>query len=301
MTDSLSKYNVIGLGELLWDIFPTGKKFGGAPANFAFHAQNLGAEGNIISAVGDDELGRDILLHLRTLKLSTEYVQVDRNHPTGSVEVKLDSEGKPDYIIHQDVAWDYISLNERTKSLVKSANAICFGSLAQRSAVSGDTIRELLSITDKKCIKVFDINLRQSFFNETIIKASLERCDCLKLNDDELPVVMKYFSLHGSEVGVLRKLISIFSLSLIALTKGANGSLLVTSDEFSSLKTPKVKIADTVGAGDAFTAALVMGLLRGLPIKHIHKNANQLAAYVCTQNGATPSLPSEIKAELTIS
>jgi len=293
------KKKIIGLGELLWDIFPSGRKFGGAPANFAFHAQNLGGDSSIISSVGDDDLGKDIMNHLGALDLKTRYLQIDKHHPTGSVEIKLDDEGKPDYIIHEDVAWDNIQFIADLEQLAKQADAICFGSLAQRSAISAKTIQKFISLVPNNGLKVFDINLRQAFYDKDTITASLEKCNCLKLNDDELPVVASYFGLGGDEVSQFRDLITMFDLTLVALTKGAEGSLLVSETDSSSLGTSEVNIADTVGAGDAFTAALVMGLLNGLSLQHTHLNANNLAAYVCTQNGATPGLPAKLLEELT--
>lgn len=292
-------FKVLGVGEVLWDLFPEGMQFGGAPANFAFHAQALGAEGYMISAVGNDELGDGILDHLNSIGLDTDYIHVDNRYPTGTVEVKLDSNGKPDYIIHQNVAWDFIPVTERTLILARSADAVCFGSLAQRSEISRNSVRKILSTLKKDCLKVFDINLRQSFYSETIVRESLELCNCLKLNDDELPVVMDLCGISGNEVKAVKTLIREYELEIVALTKGHKGSLLVTENSTSFLEAPVVKIADTVGAGDAFTAALVMGLLHNDPIETIHRTANQLAAYVCTQNGATPVLPEELKSELS--
>lgn len=287
-------YSIVGLGELLWDVFPNGKKFGGAPANFAYHAKELGAAGYIISAVGEDSYGIEILAHLQSIGLTTEYIAKDPEHRTGIVEVKLDDSGKPDYVIHENVAWDVIPFTSQAEALARSADAVCFGSLAQRSEMSRNTINKILGALKPACLKVFDINLRQNYYNETIIRNSLEQCNCLKLNDDELPVVMDMCSVTGDEGEALGKLIRLYNLRIAALTKGGEGSLLMTPDAASFLEAPEVKIADTVGAGDSFTAALVTGMLKGYSLDSIHQGANRLAAYVCTQNGATPRLPDVI-------
>ena len=282
---------IVGLGEILWDLLPDGKVLGGAPANVACHAGRLGGESYVVSAVGKDKPGREILHKLKRMGLKSEYISVDVAHPTGIVTVKLDKIGVPDFTIHTGVAWDYIPWNDNLHELAKKADAICFGSLAQRLETSRKTIRNFLLQSKKECLRIFDVNLRQSFFNKEILKESLKISDFFKLNDDELPVISKMFSANGSEHDISLKILDEFNLKLIAVTKGSKGSSLYTRDEVSSYKVPEVNVVDTVGAGDAFTAVLIMGLLRGLPLKKIHENATEIAAFVCTQKGATPKLP----------
>jgi len=286
-----TKLVIVGLGEILWDLLPDGKVFGGAPANFAYHTSCLGAESYVISAVGKDKDGMEILHKLKSMGLKYDYIALDNVHPTGTVTVKLDNNGIPDFTIHTDVAWDYIPWNDSLPDLAKRSDAICFGSLAQRMEISRKTILNFILHSKKECLKIFDVNLRQSFYNKEIIEESLKISDVFKLNDDELPVISKIFDLNGSEHEILSKILNKFNLKLIALTKGSKGSVLYTKDMISTLNSPEVKVVDTVGAGDAFTAVLVMGLLKGLPLKEIHNYASEIAAFVCTKKGATPKLP----------
>ncbi len=281
-------YQVAGIGELLWDMLPQGKQLGGAPCNFAYHAFQAGCQPFVISALGADASGDDILKRFGELGLDKNFVQRTDNLPTGTVTVSLDKNGIPAYIIHENVAWDSIVWNAPLETLAKSVDAVCFGSLAQRNTVSRQTILNFLEATRTDCLRVFDINLRQSFYTEDIIMRSLELANILKLNDDELPVVAELIGLQGNDEELLLQLLNRFSLKLIALTKGAKGSLLFTENEQSYLEVPKVKIADTVGAGDSFTAVLVAGLLENHDLKRIHKTATNVAAFVCTQNGAMP-------------
>lgn len=284
------KFKVAGIGELLWDLLPDGKKFGGAPANFAFHAQSLGAESSIVSSVGNDDLGKEILNFFKSLSLNSEHVEVNPLKQTGLVNVTL-TDGIPEYEIKTDVAWDYIQWTKQLEKLAGSVDAVCFGSLAQRSDVSHQTILKFLKATRSDCLRIFDINLRQDFFTCQIITSSLEMASILKLNDEELPVVAGFFSLKGSESVILEQLINQFDLQLIALTKGKKGSLLKTKTEESFLEVPEIKVKDTVGAGDAFTAALIMAKLNDKTIEEMHKFANEVASFVCTCDGATPVLP----------
>ena len=284
----MHQFKVAGIGELLWDLLPSGKQLGGAPCNFAYHASRAGCESFVVSALGKDRLGKEILALFDEHELNTNYVQQTADFPTGTVTVSLDGNGIPSYIIHENVAWDNICWNNSLEPLAKSVDAVCFGSLAQRSTVSRQTILNFLNATKTDCLRVFDINLRQAFYNlETILK-SLELANILKLNDDELPVVAELLGLQGNDDELLLQLMNRFNLKLIALTKGAKGSLLQTENEQSFMEVPKVKIADTVGAGDSFTAVLVAGLLQNFALKRIHETATQAAAFVCTQNGATP-------------
>ncbi len=285
---------VVGLGEVLWDLLPNGRQFGGAPANFAYHAKALGAEAYVVSCVGEDELGDEILKRLEAIGLSADHVAVDREHPTGTVSVRLDAQGKPTYVIHEDVAWDFIGLRPEMIGLAARADAVCFGSLAQRSAVSRTTIRDFVAATHEGCLRIFDINLRQHYFNIDTIAPGLSWATVLKLNDEELPVLGKLLSVDGSATEMLGTLCRRFALSLIALTKGGQGSLLFTPETHSIQPGLPVEVADTVGAGDAFTAALAMGLLAGLDLDVIGAHANRVASYVCTQHGATPPMPPEL-------
>jgi fructokinase len=294
-------YCVVGIGELLWDLFPAGKKMGGAPANFAFHAQSLGAESYVVSAIGSDKLGQEILDNLKKVDLTDQYIRTNKKHPTGTVEVNLDAKGNPNFVIHTDVAWDYISFSKKLSDLSVKADAICFGTLAQRAIQSRQTIKKVLQASGRQCLKIFDINLRQTFYTVEIIMSGLFLANCLKLNDHELDLLASILSLKGSENHILKTLLEKFNLDIIALTKGEKGSRLFTRTTESNLPASKIRIVDTVGAGDAFTAGLAMGLLQNRPLEQIHSNASKLAAYVCTQEGATPPLPAELKKEILIS
>jgi len=285
---------IVGLGEVLWDLLPRGKQFGGAPANFAYHANTLGAKGYVVSCVGADALGDEILKRLDALGLRRDYVAVDAAHATGTVSVTLDAAGCPTYVIHENVAWDFLRPGPALLSLAAAADAVCFGSLAQRSAVSRATIRDFLAATGPDCLRIFDINLRQRYFDADTIAASLSRATVLKLNDEELPVVAELLSIAGGEEEILGELCLRFNLRLIALTKGAGGAMLFTPGRCSVQPGLPVEVADAVGAGDAFTAALAMGMLAGLDLDVIGAHANRLARYVCSQHGATPPMPPEL-------
>jgi fructokinase len=286
---------IVGIGEVLWDMLPTGRQLGGAPANFAYHARALGANGVPVSRVGDDDLGREILRRLASLGLDTRYVSTDRAHPTGRVDVRLDSAGVPDYVIHQPVAWDFIPADAPSLELASRADAVCFGTLAQRSPVSRASIRAFLRATRPQCLRVFDINLRQSYFDRGLVRDQLGLADVLKLNDAELSVVARLLEIEADAATVVRRLLRDYNLRVVALTRGPAGSALYTPDRTSDHPgLPPPKIVDTVGAGDAFTAALVLGLLKGHDLDRINDFANRLASYVCSQPGATPEIPSEM-------
>jgi len=295
MTNSSTGFKVVGLGELLWDLFPDGKRLGGAPANFAYHVQALGGRGIVVSCVGDDELGKNIFADLGETGLDLRHIAIDRQHPTGTVSVELDENGKPDFIIHKNVAWDFIPSTPALLDLAATADAVCFGSLAQRSPVSRETIQRFLKATRRDCLRVFDVNLRQSFYSESIVRESLSLSDVLKLNDDELPVVADLLSIAGSESEVLDRLIAEFCLRAVALTRGARGSLLCTpGGKAEHPGSPPDRIADTVGAGDAFTAAMTMGMLQGKALEAIGEHANRIASHVCSRAGAMPKIPEEL-------
>jgi len=293
------RFVIVGLGEILWDMLPTGKQLGGAPANFAYHAQALGNLGVVVSCIGQDGLGQEVLQQLQGVDLGIQYIARDPNHPTGTVSVKLDQEGKPDYIIHEQVAWDFIPFGPELEALAGRLHAVCFGSLSQRAPVSRQTIQHFLTASNPNCIRVFDINLRQAFYSLDIIRDMLELCQVLKLNDEELPIVARMLELEGDEQALLSQLRQGYGLQLIVLTKGAAGSVLLSADQVSHQRTEdKLEIADTVGAGDAFTAAVCVGLLQQRDLDTINRAANRLAAYVCTQHGAMPFVPQTLLAHL---
>ncbi|MBI4283601.1 MAG: carbohydrate kinase [Chloroflexi bacterium] len=288
-------YSLVGIGELLWDIFPTGKELGGAPANFAYQASALGGEGLIVSGVGADSLGDEILERLDALSLSRQYVARDAKHPTGTVSVKVEAEGKPSFAIQENVAWDFIPKTEQLMELGKRTDAVTFGTLAQRSAVSRATIRAFISRIPSSILRIFDINLRQRFYSKEVIEWSLEAGNVLKVNEEELPVLAQLFSIGGDERRLLGELCRRFNLALIALTKGPRGSLLYSREQISLHDGYKTEVVDTVGSGDAFTAALALGMLTGSDIDTINDYANRVASFVCSQRGATPAMPEDLK------
>jgi len=282
---------VVGIGELLWDVFPDHKQMGGAPCNFAYHVSRLGTASLAISAVGDDDLGDEIIQKLEAVGLNYDMQKVEQE--TGAVQVTLSSEGIPQYEICRPVAWDFIAMKPQYTELAGNAGAVCFGSLAQRSELSRATIREFVSLVPDTALKIFDINLRQQFYSKSLIEESLQLANILKINDDELNIVGGMFGLKGSDAQNGTALLQQFNLKLVALTCGTKGSYLIAADESSFLETPKVKVADTVGAGDSFTAAMVVGLLSGKPLREIHQMAVRLSAFVCTQKGAMPEYQAE--------
>lgn len=286
----MKKPVVVGIGEILWDILPGGKQLGGAPANFAYNAMALGARGCIVSAVGGDSHGREILEHVRRAGIDPEHIAVDPEHPTGTVTVQVDCKGIPSFTIHEGAAWDNIVFNERSGELATAADAVCFGTLAQRSETSRKSILCFIESVPTDCLCIFDVNLRQRYYSSEIIRESLRQCDVLKLNEQELPVISEILSISGSESEILQRMILDYDLTLVALTLGEKGSRLASSSEVSFLEAMKVPVVDTVGAGDAFTAALTMGLLQRLPLRVIHENATRLAGFACTHQGAVSEM-----------
>ena len=284
---------VAGIGELLWDMLPTGKQLGGAPCNFAFHAMQAGCESYVISAIGQDEPGGELIKTLNNLGLSDRYIQRN-SFPTSTVTIKLDNHGHPDYTIHEQVAWDHIQWNTQIAELAGELDAVCFGSLAQRNSESKQAIVSLISATKPGCLKVFDINLRQSYYTKETIIQSINLSDVLKLNDDELPVVAGYTGLGGDIRSQLTQLLNQFKLKYIVYTMGSKGSIIASPDEYSFIEAPKVRVADTVGAGDAFTAVFIAGILKGYPLIEVHHKATEIAAFVCTKKGATPELSTKV-------
>jgi len=284
----------IGVGEVLWDLLPSGKQLGGAPANFAYHAHALGAEALVVSRVGDDVLGREILDRLHGLGLRTDGISVDPTAPTGTVSVALDAHGVPNFTIHEHVAWDLLEAGPAMRAGAARAHAICFGTLGQRHAVARAAIRAVLHAAAASALRIFDINLRQQFYSREVVDDSLRLANVLKLNDAELPVVARLLDLAGGERPLLEQLAARYELRAVALTKGAGGSVLLAGGRFVSRPAARLKVADTVGAGDAYTAVLALGLLEGHEPERIVEQAHRVAEFVCTQPGATPALPPEV-------
>ncbi len=296
---------VIGIGEALFDCLPEGRKLGGAPANFAYHVSQFGLSSCAISAIGDDELGEEIVETFERVGLEHILPVVDQ--PTGTVKVTLNPEGIPQYDICLGVAWDNIPLTAEMLDVAHRAEAICFGSLAQRSAISRQTIHAFLDAAPQSALKVFDINLRQNWYTAEVIAESLRRANVLKINDEELDVVATMLlgvpSVEGRLIAedatktriVCRDLIAKYDLKMLILTCGAIGSYVFTAEQESYVATPKVKVADTVGAGDSFTATFVAQLLLGKTIREAHEKAVAVSAFVCTKQGAMPVLPEDIK------
>ena len=283
---------IVGLGEALWDCLPDGKKLGGAPANFAYHAGQFGFDTLAVSALGEDALGEETIAALEEHNLN--YLMPRIPYPTGTVQVTLDEQGIPTYNIREGVAWDNIPFTPEIEEVAKTCQAVCFGSLAQRSVVSRETIGKFLDATPSDCVKIFDINLRQSFFTKEIIEASMRRCNILKINDEELVVVSRMFELPDlDEEKRCKQLIKDYNLDILVLTCGTNGSYVFTADKSYYQPTPKVEVADTVGAGDSFTGSFCAALLKGKSIPEAHELAVKVSAFVCTQNGAMPTLPKD--------
>lgn len=284
---------IVGLGEILWDVLPTGKILGGAPANFAYHISQFGYDGYAVSAIGQDDLGEEILQNLNTKKLNYQIEKTE--FPTGTVQVTLDEKGIPSYEICENVAWDNIPFSAEIEKLAKNTQTVCFGSLAQRSEVSKRTIHSFLEAMPNDALKIFDINLRQHFYTLELIEESLNKCDMLKINDEEVIVVANLLGWENkTELEVCKQLLINYNLKILVLTKGVEGSYVLTPDETSFRPTPKVTVADTVGAGDSFTAAFIAAILSGKSISVAHQLAVDVSAYVCTQKGAMPLLPQEL-------
>lgn len=282
------KNTVVGLGEILWDIFPERKVLGGAPANFAYHVSQFGFNGYAVSAIGNDLLGKEILKSLEEKELNYLIEQTD--FPTGTVKVQLDGRGIPTYEISENVAWDNIPFTTRLENLAKNTTTVCFGSLAQRNEVSRATIHKFLDLMPADSLKVFDINLRLKYFSKDIITTSLNKASALKINDEEIVKIAEIFELQGTDEELCQQLLDKYKLKFLILTKGTRGSYVLTPYEKSFLATPKVTIADTVGAGDSFTAAFVASYLNGRSIAQSHQLAVEVSAYVCQQHGAMPRL-----------
>ena len=289
-------FKIVGIGEVLWDLLPSSFELGGAPANFAYHAHALGASSRIVTRIGNDAFGQAILKRFEELQIADGTIQVDQAAPTGTVSVALSANGIPNYLIHENVAWDHLAVTEPALQAVRAADAVCFGSLAQRGEISRAAIQRLVAAAPAAALRVFDINLRQNYFSRDVIEQSMRLANVLKLNDGELPVLAQLFGLAGSTRHQIEALAQVFSLRLVALTRGPAGSLLYRAGQWSDCPSVPITIVDTIGAGDSFTAALVMGLLHKMPLDEINDLADEVARHVCSCAGATPPMPEWISA-----
>ncbi|MBX7171518.1 MAG: carbohydrate kinase [Pyrinomonadaceae bacterium] len=279
-------FNIIGIGEVLWDCLPTGKQLGGAPANFAYVSKQLGNNGNILSRVGRDDFGKEILEQLKNKNLSNGHIQIDAKNQTGVVKVAIEN-GQPSYEIVENVAWDFLELTEKWLEIAQESHAVCFGSLAQRNEISRNTIREFVGLT--KGLRIFDVNLRQNYFSEDILQKSLILANVCKMNHEELPIVAELFEVKGKDViETAQNLRQKFDLKLLCVTRGSNGSLLITENDLSEFAGLKITVADTIGAGDAFTAGMTHGILRNWKLDKINEFANKVGAFVASNTGAMP-------------
>ncbi len=294
---------ILGIGELLWDMLPEGAALGGAPANFSVMAGRLGNHAVILSRIGRDDLGRSAIDRLDPLPVDTSNIEVDPVHETGRVTVNFEK-GEPHYTIHQPAAWDFLELTDEWVKLAERADAICFGSLAQRSVESRKTIQTLAANTTSSCIRVFDVNLRAPFYSPEVIQESLELASVLKMNEHEVPAILDLLGLciagESSPANSLRacaeRLLQEFpSLDLVAITRGGSGSLLVKREEWHDHPGLPVKLADTIGAGDAFTAAMTHYILRGASLAVLNAAGNRWGGWVASQSGAMPPLPDSVR------
>lgn len=285
---------ITSIGEVLWDVFPDGPRFGGAPANVASHVAGLGAEAAMVSCVGEDEFGTRALDELRQRGINTECVTTTADHPTGTVKVELNEAGKPRFTIEQPAAWDHLEWSDAARQLAHRCDAICFGTLGQRIAAAHQVIQQFVAAAPASALRVCDVNLRPPFIDEAVIRSSLEWANVLKLSDEELGVVAAASGCSGSEPEILAELLDNWGLHLIAVTRGDQGATLLRNEERSDCKGIPVEVKDTVGAGDAFTATMICGLLHGAPLDMINRQACRIASYVCSQQGATPPIPDSL-------
>ncbi|MDE6716520.1 MAG: carbohydrate kinase [Muribaculaceae bacterium] len=290
---------VVGIGEALWDILPEGKKIGGAPANFAYHISQFGLSSCVVSAVGNDALGKELVGELRNKQLNMLIPTV--NYPTGTVMVQLDSNGIPSYDITEDVAWDNIPFTPELETLAKSTCAMTFGSLAQRNEISRRTIHRFIDSMPEgdNVLKVFDINMRQNYCTTEIAAESLQKCNILKINDEELIVLSRMFAIPGINMDdMCMQILNEYQLKMVVLTCGVNGSYVFTDSGTSFMPTPVVDVADTVGAGDSFSASFIAAILKGKSVSEAHRLAADVSAFVCTNHGAMPTLSEELLSRL---
>jgi fructokinase len=301
-------FNVIGVGEVLWDLLPSGPQLGGAPTNFAYHAHALGANSLVVSRIGEDERGREILRRFREMDLSSDGLQIDPNASTGTASVAIEADGLPHFVIEENVAWDNLEVTAENLAAMGQAHAICFGTLAQRSGRGRKTLQTLVSATPKNALRVFDINLRQNYYSRELVQESLRLSNVLKLNEEELTTLAEMFGLTGSSINQgakggphdpqftkeqIKQLAMKFDQKIVALTRGEKGSLLYREGEWSEYRSSSMKVVDTVGAGDSFTAALAIGILNNVDLEQINAIANEVARFVCSHAGGTPPMPTE--------
>ncbi len=298
---------IVGLGELLWDMLPAGRQLGGAPANFALMSARLGNHAAVLSRIGRDEQGRDAVATLKPFPIDLGHLQVDSQHPTGTVSVEL-KEGQASYRFAEAIAWDFLDFTPEWQQLAARADAVCFGTLAQRNGISRQTIQSFLAATSAKCVRIFDVNLRQHYYSSEIVEESLELATIFKMNDDEVPTVMRLLDLdrdkniaHAGAAGLINAaeiLLEEFPLQLVCITRGGAGSVLAERDEVHWHKGITTQVADTVGAGDAFTAALTHYFLRGAPLEVLNDAGNRWGSWVASQQGAMAPLPDEVIASI---
>lgn len=284
---------VVGLGELLWDVFPDGKRPGGAPANVAYQAQQLGCQGVVASRVGKDQLGDELITFLESKGLRTLAIQRDENAPTGRVTVSFNEQNQPQYVIHEDVAWDNIQFNDELQSVMSRADAVCFGTLAQRSTQSRSSIHAAVESTSENCLRVYDVNLRQDYYQDDWITSSLRLAHVVKLNDEEVDILAPQLQLPVGEVDFSRAIIQEFEVDLVCITRGARGCRVTCSEETVDIAGRPVQVADTVGAGDAFTAGLIFSHLTGKSLRESGEFANKIGGLVASHHGAMPDLKEE--------
>lgn len=285
---------VIGLGELLWDVFPDGKRPGGAPANVAYQAQQLGCQGVVASRVGTDKLGDEIFEFLKAKNLRTLAIQRDQSAPTGRVTVSFNQENQPEYVIHENVAWDKLEFSNDLKQVMERADAVCFGTLAQRSSLSRQSILQAVQATSENCLRVYDVNIRQEYYDVNWIRESLMLASIVKMNDEELELLAPQLSLPVDEKEFSPALIEKFDLKIVCITRGSKGCLLTSKEESIAIPGEPVQVADTVGAGDAFTAGLIYSQLSGKSLKESGEIANKIGGLVASHHGAMPELKDEL-------
>ncbi len=291
----------LSLGEVLWDMLPDGKALGGAPANVAWHANQLGADAHVVSAVGGDDLGGEILRRLRAMKLNIGAVATVVGKPTGTVDAKLDDKGNASYVIHENVAWDYIPVTPEIIALAKRADAMNFGSLAQRGPAGREATFALLDAARPDAIRIFDINLRKPFIYREVLDGGMRRASVIKMNEDELPLLADMFGWSGEPEKAVDDLLAAYpNLGHAIVTRGGDGAWWHNRKKLHSLKPQgKIKVVDTIGAGDSVTAASMMGLLKGWPVDEILATALEIASFVCSSRGGTPELPAALKAKFS--
>jgi fructokinase len=293
--EGMDRHKVVAIGEVLWDLLPAGQQLGGAPANYIQHACSLGADAALVSRVGRDERGHEAVARLRARGVATDLIQEDCEAPTGTVGVEIGPDHQPQFTIHENAAWDRLTVADAALAAIGAANAVCFGSLAQRTPTAAKAVQELVAAARPGAWRILDVNLRPPFVDREVVRASLSLANILKLNDHELPVLATMLGLTGSDEEQLAALLRRHSFRLVALTRGGQGSVLLGEEGRSEQRAVAVQVVDTVGAGDAFTAALTLGMLRRWPLDQVHRRAAEVAAFVCTRPGGTPELSKALK------